>query len=173
MNSKKRDDDMKNGVVLNASGRLTLKATSSVFDGAPYLNLRYWTEGNTPCKQGVTFGYDGWLHMKAFMAPEQEFDVCVSATVLATSNAVSENRKASCEGCRVDHPSQNQHPCLMDPITEAECLESLDRLKPWNVILEMAEQAQKKQFALKQPLKMFELVRSCMADEIVSKVKDL
>lgn len=158
----------KNRIPISADG--TVQAGWSMFEGKPYLNIRQWGADDKPTIYGVNLRADEWETLKLFLVESREMTLLKNAYAGLLSDKAWTVTKASCNGCRIDHPSQHQHECL---ISVGE--ESVDRYlgtHSWKmdraeVVARAATEAVKTGYCLVRPRDNIVIIEATMRDEIV------
>ena len=161
-----KTQNLEDGIILQVGEKGgEIKATVSRYEGKVYLNVRLWVKGDVACKQGVTFGYEGWSHVKSFMGGDLEVQIAMAA--YAKALRLHHKELHPCEGCAINHPSQDQHSCMMDEgPSEADHFEAIPHVQPWDVILIMAEMAKDKKFLLQSPGVLYNLCKYCLNHKV-------
>lgn len=155
-------------VPISADG--TVQGCWTTFEGRPYLNIRKWTADGKQSIYGVSLREDEWSVLKSFLSDSVEMKLVKKAYAVSLREKAWNHLKTSCVGCKIDHPSQTQHPCLTSSTSEAVDSYLADhtwKIQTPEVILKAAQEAMKKGYCLKSPLDHVTVIESLLRQEIV------
>ena len=160
--------DRENRTPLSSDG--TVQAGWTMFEGKPYLNIRRWVSDDKPSIYGVNLREDEWQTLKLYLVESREMTLIKNAYASLLANKAWSAIKATCNGCRIDHPSQHQHDCLT--INAEESVERYLMTHSWKVdraevVARAANEALKTGYCLTRPRDILVVVETTMRDEIV------
>jgi hypothetical protein len=98
---------------LQIIGKSVLKAVLSIYDGAPYLNIRVFVDGQ-PTRQGVVLGLNHWTSVRTCLGYDTEARIAKDVFTTMLREKLEAMKSTKCEGCDRAYASQVDHECLMD-----------------------------------------------------------
>ena len=144
-----------------------LFAQVTKYQGDILIHFRVWW-GEQPTKQGITMGVSEWYHFIQFLQFDDESTLALSVLENMLSSALSDAIKSECEGCAQNYLSQNDHPCIMDPLSTANrhVNRLFDNLNIYQFTIQLAQKAAEINLIIKRPFDTFTFLRGIKEEEI-------
>ena len=161
--------------LLEGLERTQIRVTHSEYEGRTYCNIREWVHNSKPCKQGVTFGETGFLHLRHCLGENHEYKMIKEAYEEYVRELIDARVKKDCVGCVNEHPSQRSHTCFdQEGVINKLQFERLEHLiNSWGFTGKLAEIARLKGLPLRnRPHEAFKLAHYTLREEILKKMTD-
>ena len=153
--------------------RSDIRATYSEYEGVPYCNIRQWYDDSKPCKQGVTLGAVGFLHLRQCLGDSKDNIMMKEAYEEYVRELIDALIKKDCPGCVHEHPSQSSHSCFEASGIVNQC--QFDRIESqinsWGYAYKLSEVAFRKGAVMKTiPDETFKMVHFTLREDVLKKM---
>lgn len=143
---------------VKTGGEINLMATTSIFNGTPYANVRVFAAGR-PTRQGVTMNPAEWMHLLEYLIEDEEMRLGKTVFKQLWIAQAKTLAKTDCEGCiKKCDARANSHTCDEREVMEISLENTVENLPRVKFQTLLANECEKRNVVMSRPKIIFTLI---------------